>query len=130
MKMMIKEDEDFFFFWSSLVTSQTRRDEGVGGRGGPHLKSPCWDLGELIRELEKRGGRPRQKSPRRLAAAWRSGASCHVAKLLLSPRGSGLIGSRVAYEPRRVTLTLPPSPVCLHTSSILSSEKVRRAAYR
>lgn len=36
--------------------------------GGPHLKGPCWDLGDLIRELEERGARPRQKSPRRPAA--------------------------------------------------------------
>lgn len=90
-----------FFF---LVVASDVTDETRAWAGGPLLKSPCWDLVELIRELEERGGRPRQKSPRRPAAAWRSRAGCHIAKLFLSPRGSGLIGSRVAYEEQPLTL--------------------------
>lgn len=41
--------------------------------GGSALEGPpYWDLGELIRELEGRRGRPGQKSPRGLGKAGRA----------------------------------------------------------
>lgn len=72
------------------------------------FKGPCWDLRELISELQDCGGRPRPNSLCRLAVAWHSRTSCHIAKLLLSPRGSALIGSPTAYAPRRATTHIYP----------------------